>query len=76
MILQFYEFTSKASTNENIDRISSDIALWSACYMVEYQIKKNQFHEGYLQIVDKDYTSSFEDLPRKDQSLTVYHRNR
>ena len=67
MIFQFYEFTSKASTNENIDRISSDIVLWSACYMVEYQIKKNQFREGSSQIVDKDYTSSFEDLFSQDK---------
>ena len=37
--------------------------------------KINHLQEASLRIVDKDYTSSFEDLLRKEKSATVHHRN-
>ena len=37
--------------------------------------KINRIHERALRIVYRDYESSFEDLLKKDKSLTFHHRN-
>ena len=37
--------------------------------------KINHLDKGSLQVVYKDYTNSFEDLLRRDKSVTVHHRN-
>ena len=37
--------------------------------------KINQLHESALRIVYKDYISSFEDLLKRDKSVTIHHRN-
>ena len=37
--------------------------------------KINHIHERALRIVYRDYESSFEDLLKKDKSLTFHHRN-
>ena len=37
--------------------------------------KKNHLHERAPQIVYKDYTSSFEDLLKRNNSVTIHHRN-
>ena len=37
--------------------------------------KINHLHERALRIVYKDYTSSFEDLLKRDNSVTIHHRN-
>ena len=35
----------------------------------------NDLHERALKIVYKDYVSSFEDLLKKEKSVTIHHRN-
>ena len=37
--------------------------------------KINHLHERALRIVYKDYISSFEDLLKRDKSVTIHHRN-
>ena len=37
--------------------------------------KINHLHESTLQIVNKDYSSSFEDLLKRDISVSIHHRN-
>ena len=37
--------------------------------------KINHIHERALRLVYQDYTTSFEDLLKKDSSLTFHHRN-
>ena len=37
--------------------------------------KFNHIHEKALRIVYDDYSSSFEDLPNKDKSVTIHQRN-
>ena len=37
--------------------------------------KANNFHERALQILYKDCTSSFEDLLKRDNFVTIHHRN-
>ena len=37
--------------------------------------KINQLHERALKIVYKDYTISFEDLLKRDNFITIHHRN-
>ena len=37
--------------------------------------KISHLHERALRIVYKDYISSFEDLLKRDKSVTIHHRN-
>ena len=37
--------------------------------------KINHIHERALRLVYQDYTTSFQDLLKKDGSLTFHHRN-
>ena len=37
--------------------------------------KINHLHERAVRIVCKDYISSFEDLLKRDKSVTIHHRN-
>ena len=37
--------------------------------------KNNHLHEKVLRIVYKYYISSFEDLLKRDKSITIYHKN-
>ena len=37
--------------------------------------KINHLHERALRIVCKNYTSSFENLLKRDNSVTIHHRN-
>ena len=37
--------------------------------------KINHLHESALRIVYKDYISSFEDLLKKDKSVTIHHKD-
>ena len=37
--------------------------------------KINHLHEKVLRIVYKDYISSFEELLKRDKSVTTHHRN-
>ena len=48
--------------------------LWMFCSR-ELNKKINHIHESGLRMVYKDYTSSFEDLLVKDESVCIHHRN-
>ena len=37
--------------------------------------KINRFHERAIRIVYNEYVPSFQDLPNKDNSLTIHHQN-
>ena len=43
-------------------------AIWTS-------VKINHIHERALRLVYQDYTSSFDELLKKDGSLTFHHRN-
>jgi hypothetical protein len=48
--------------------------IWMVC-SGKMNDKINHIHERALRLVYQDYTSSFEDLLKKDSSLTFHHRN-
>ena len=41
----------------------------------ELNRKINHIHERFLRIDDKDYSSSFNDLLKKDKSVCIHHEN-
>ena len=56
----------------------SKFACCSFIWMFHGRIVKkkiNHLLERALRIVYKDYISSFEDLLKRDKSVTIYHRN-
>ena len=48
--------------------------VWMFCSRLMNQ-KINRIHERALRIVHSDYVSSFTELPRKDKSISIHHRN-
>ena len=63
-ILQFQKFKSKANINE----------VWIFNGRIVDK-KINHLHERALQIADKDYLGSFENLLAREKSFTIFHRN-
>ena len=49
--------------------------VWMFCWTREHNDKINHIQERGLRIVYDDYTSSFDDLLRRNGSVTIHHRN-
>ena len=49
--------------------------VWMFCLSRKLNNKINRIHERGLRIVYKDYTSSFEELLAKDESVCIHHKN-
>ena len=49
--------------------------IWMFCLSRKLNNKINHIHERGLRIVYEDYTSSFEELLLKDESVCIHHRN-
>ena len=48
--------------------------IWMFCQRSSY-IRTNHLHERALRIVYKDNESTFEDLLKKDNSVSIHHKN-
>ena len=49
--------------------------VWMFCFSRKLNKRMNHIHERGLRIVYEDYTSSFEELLRKNESVSIHHRN-
>ena len=49
--------------------------VWMFCWTKEHNDRINHIQERGLRIVYEDHTSSFEDLLKRNGSVTVHHRN-
>ena len=49
--------------------------VWLYCHSRKLNDRINLIHERGLRMVYGDYTSSFEELLRKDGAVTIHHRN-
>ena len=49
--------------------------VWMFCHSRKLNNRINRIHERGLRMVYGDYTSTFEDILRRDESVTVHHRN-
>ena len=48
--------------------------IWMFC-SIRMNNKINHIHERALRLVYDDYTSTFQELLRKDESVSIHHRN-
>ena len=49
--------------------------VWMFCFSRKLNTRMNHLHERGLRIVYEDYTSTFEELLNKDESVSIHHRN-
>ena len=49
--------------------------VWMYCHSRKLNNRINLIHERGLRMVYEDYTSTFEELLKKDGSVTIHHRN-